>query len=299
MSLLVLGNATVDLSYSVERWPSPGETVLASDRRVDAGGKGLNQAVVAHRAGASVRFVTAVGWDESAQIILDHLDREQLSADDLIRSDERTDESLIFIAADGENSIVSTADAARSITPENAASAISGHNAGDWLVLQGNLRRDTSATALRSARERGMHTFVNAAPITFDYDGLFPLIDVLVVNEIESAELSGAADQGRAGQKLRKLGSGAVVITLGGEGALLVDDDGKSHVAAPEVEVVDTTGAGDVICGVLVAGLSQGQRRRDALRNGVEAASLCVTRRGTGAAFPTSQELCALLRRTA
>jgi len=296
VTLLVLGNATVDLSYSVDRLPIPGETLLARDRRVDAGGKGLNQAVVAHRAGVPVRLVAAIGSDHQSEVILRHLDREHLSAEYLLRCDVATDESLIFIAADGENSIVSTADAARRVTPEIAASAVDRQVADDWLMLQGNLSRTTSEAALRQARERSIGTFLNPAPIAFDYSGLWPLIDVLVLNEIESAQLTGVAGFKEAAQTLRSWGCGIVIVTLGRDGALFVGEHGAFRTAAPCVSVVDTTGAGDVVCGILAAGLALGQAPKDALRYAVAAASLSVTRRGTGAAFPSPEELSALRR---
>lgn len=299
MTLLVLGNATVDLSYSVERLPVAGETLVAHDKRVDAGGKGLNQAVVAHRAGALVCLVAAIGSDHQADFILRHLDREHLSAEYLLRCDVATDESLIFIAANGENSIVSTTDAARRVTPEIASSAVDRHMADDWLMLQGNLSRATSEAALRRARERSMGTFFNPAPINFDYTGLWPLIDVLVVNEVESAQLTGVAGFEEAAQMLRNWGCGIVIVTLGREGALCVGEDGVFRSAAPSVSVVDTTGAGDVVCGILAAGLALGQAPKDALRSAVVAASLSVTRRGTGAAFPSAEELSALRRQIA
>jgi ribokinase len=294
--MLVLGNATVDISYSVERLPVPGETLLASDRRVDAGGKGLNQAVVAHRTGVPVRFVAAVGCDQQANVILRHLEREHLSADHLLRCNVATDESLIFIAPDGENSIVSTAEASRKVTPEIASSAVDCHGVDDWLMLQGNLSRNTSEAALRRARERSIRTFVNPAPISFDYTGLWPLIDVVVLNEVESADLTKVAGHEKAAQTLRRWGCSIVIITLGRDGALFVGDEGVFRSPAPSVNVVDTTGAGDVVCGVLAAGLALGHCPKDALRSAVAAASLSVTRRGTGAAFPTSDELSALLR---
>ena len=141
MTILVLGNATVDLCYEVERFPVPGETLLAWNKLVDAGGKGLNQAVAAHRAGVAVRFCAALGNDAAAKVILQHLAAEGLSAAALWRHVGPTDESLIFVASSGENAIVSTVGAARSVTPAAARAALEGLSAGDTLLMQGNLDR--------------------------------------------------------------------------------------------------------------------------------------------------------------
>ena len=123
MTILVLGNATVDFSYEVERLPVAGETLLASSKFIDAGGKGLNQAVVAHRAGAQVRFCAAIGNDAHAEIIAKHVMAEELDAGFLLRHAGPTDKSLIFIAPSGENAIVSTAGAARGLAADAAQAA--------------------------------------------------------------------------------------------------------------------------------------------------------------------------------
>jgi ribokinase len=294
LTILVLGNATVDLSYKVERLPVPGETLLARSKLVDAGGKGLNQAVVAHRAGAAVRFCASVGEDDAAEVILRHVAAEGLSAACLWRHAGPTDESLIFVASSGENAIVSTADAARSLPPTAARAALEGLTEGDTLLMQGNLGRPTTLAGLEAARAAGLGTLLNPAPIAFDYAGLWPLIDVAILNEVEAKLLGGSEHVDSAAVRLLAAGSRWVVVTLGAAGARLYDASGMTPVPAPAVTPVDTTGAGDVVCGVLTAGLSQGMAMRAAIGWAVAAASLSVTRRGTGAAFPTRAELAEL-----
>ena len=110
--LLVLGNAAIDLSYPVSSLPIPGETLLAGAKQVEIGGKGLNQAVVAARAGAATRLVAAVGDDWAGAMIRDRLAAEKLDPVDLHIADAPTDESIIMVTPDGENAIVSTAAAA-------------------------------------------------------------------------------------------------------------------------------------------------------------------------------------------
>ena len=111
LTVVVIGNATVDLSYDVPRLPGAGETVLARAKRIDAGGKGLNQAIVARRGGAEVVYCAPLGRDASAEVILERLETEGLEAAHLWRLPVPTDESLIFVAPSGENAIVSTAAA--------------------------------------------------------------------------------------------------------------------------------------------------------------------------------------------
>lgn len=294
MTILVLGNATVDLFYEVGRFPVPGETLLARNKLVDAGGKGLNQAVAAHRAGVAVRFCAALGNDAAAKVILQHLAAEGLSAAALWRHVGPTDESLIFVASSGENAIVSTVGAARSVTPAAARAALEDLSAGDTLLMQGNLDRLTTLAGLEAARAGGLCTILNPAPIAFDYTGLWPLIDIAVLNEVEAAFLGGDRNIDCAIARLLAAGSKCVIVTLGAAGARLYDKSGMQRVPAPAVMPVDTTGAGDVFCGVLAAGLSQGMTVRAVVGWAVAAASLSVTRRGTGAALPTCSELAEL-----
>ncbi len=289
--ILVLGNATVDLSYEVERLPLPGETLLASSKFADAGGKGLNQAVVAHRAGTEVRFCAAIGNDANAEVILTHVLAEGLNAGFLLRHPHPTDESLIFLTPSGENAIVSTAEAAHGLGPEAARAALGGLSRGDTLLMQGNLNRQTTHIAFEIARERGFCTILNPAPIAFDYAELWPLTDVAIVNEVEAAALGEDADVDGAALHLLEAGSRSVIVTLGAAGARLYEQGRVEHIPAPGVIAVDTTGAGDVFCGVLAAGLAQGMAMSPAIRWSVKAASLSVTRRGTGSAFPIRSEL--------
>ena len=296
MTVVVIGNATVDLSYDVPRLPAAGETVLARAKQVDAGGKGLNQAVVARRAGAEVVYCAPLGHDAPADVILERLGTEGLEARHLWRLPVPTDESLIFVTPSGENAIVSTAAAAHALDEAAVAPVLTVLGASDLLLMQGNLTRALTAFCLARASAAGVRTVLNPAPIAFDYNGLWPAVDIAVVNEVESACLTGEGDPSAAADALRREGVGTVVTTLGPKGAHLVDGEGERHVPAPQVEAVDTTGAGDVFCGVLAAAVQAALDWDAALRWAVASASLSVTRRGTASAFPSADELLRLRR---
>ena len=162
--------------------------------------------------------------------------------------------------------------------------------------MQGNLTRETTTFCLRRARAAGARTLLNPAPVAFKYENVWPEVDLAIVNEVESQILTGLADPVAAALALRKAGVGTVVTTLGSEGARLIDREGERFVAAPAVEALDTTGAGDVFCGVLAAATASRVEREAALRWAVAAASLSVTRRGTSSAFPSPEELARLRR---
>jgi ribokinase len=283
LTVLVLGNAAIDITYDVDRLPVPGETLLAASKRIEVGGKGLNQAVTAHRAGAAVRFVAAVGHDVAAGLILERLATEGMAVDGICRVEAPTDESLVLVAAGtGENAIVSTVAAARSLPVGRALAAVDGLDSGDLMLLQGNLGRDLTEATLRHARARGARILLNPAPIAFDYAGLFELVDVAVLNAVEAASLAPVA-------------AGAVIVTEGAAGArLLMGGREVLQVPAPRVAAVDTTGAGDVVCGVIAAALARGLDLAQALRWAVAAAASKVTRPGAFAGLPTASELARL-----
>ena len=291
MTILVIGNATVDLSFEVDHLPQPGETLLASSRMIDAGGKGLNQAIVAHRAGAEVAYVAAIGEDQEGETVSRRLLDEEMDIAHLQVRKGATDQSIIYLDPKGENSIVSTASMAASLGTLDAETPLAALEPGDLLLMQGNLNRETTRGCLERARRQGARTLLNPAPIAFDYAGLWPLVDVAIVNEIEGRILAGAQSPSQAAPHLLALGAGAVVVTLGAAGALLVTRDGVQPVPAPAVQVVDTAGAGDVFCGVLAAALHRKSSLADAVPLAVAAASLAVTRRGTSSAFPSAAEL--------
>jgi ribokinase len=293
VSILVVGNAVVDIAYRVRRLPRPGETVLAMGRTVDAGGKGLNQAVAARRAGAEVGLVAPVGGDEPARRIRDVLAREGLDPALPVAVDAPTDEAVIWVAEDGENAIVSTAAAAHGLRPADVA-AVGDLGPADTLLMQGNLPLGTIARCLEAARGGGARIVVNTAPGVPGAELLVAMADVLVVNAGEAAGLSGAAAPAAAAEALVGHGPGCVVVTLGAAGAHLRSGGTHHRLPAPAVAAVDTTGAGDVLVGVLTAALDAGVDLRAAAAWAIRAASLKVTRHGTIAGFPTAAEVAAL-----
>lgn len=278
MRLLVLGNAVVDSSFAVPRLPVPGETVLASSKRTDVGGKGLNQAVTAARAGAVTRLVAAIGADAAGALIRERLAAAGMATDGLYPTEAATDESIVLVAQAGENVIVSTTAAAASLPLERALAEIDTLTPGDLLLLQGNLGRALTQAALRQAKSRGLRAMINPAPIAFDYTGLLELADIVVLNDVEAAAIGPVA-------------APTVILTEGARGARLICEGREQHLPAPVVVAVDTTGAGDVVCGVVAAGVALGLPIEAALRWAVAAAALKVTRAGAFAGLPTAAEL--------
>jgi ribokinase len=223
--------------------------------------------------------MAAVGMDLGGGLVRTRLMTEDIAPDDLhLVAEAPTDESVILVAHSGENAIVSTAGASGALPVPDVLAAIDAMAAGDLLMMQGNLGRTLTAAALREADERGLVTLLNPAPVAFAYEGLLELADIVVVNAVEAATLA-------------PLSAPTVIVTNGPNGAHLRRGAETLHVPAPPRDAVDSSGAGDVVCGVVAAGLAQGLPLPVALRWAVAAASLKVTRAGAFAGLPRAAEL--------
>ena len=292
MKILVVGNSTLDTAFYVPHLPRSGETIIADLREVDGGGKGANQAVAAARAGAEVWFSAVIGRDSDGALLRARLAAEGLNLTYLVERDTvQTDQSVIFIDAAGENVIASTCAAAESLTSNDADSALETLKRGDLLLMQGNLSRETTRHALRRAKAHGAVTLVNAAPIRFAYEDLWPHIDFAIMNAFELERLSHRSAIPDGSAALVERGARCVIVTRGADGVLVASPTGQEQIPGGPAKAVDTTGAGDVFCGVFAAGIARQRAVTDAARWAVRAAALSVTRRGTQRAIPTRGEM--------
>ena len=288
MDVTVLGSANLDEVVRVARLPAPGETVLARSRAQLPGGKGLNQAVAAARAGARTSFVAAVGRDAAAELLLDTLRGARVDTEAVRRSGLPTGTALVMVQESGENSIVVDAGANTDVRLERPGrDAVASARV---LLAQLEVPLPVVAEGAALARDTGTTVVLNAAPAHDLPDSLLSLVDVLVVNETEALSVSGAAGLDAALDRLatRVL---AVVVTLGAAGARWQSSAGGGEVPGRPATVVDTTGAGDCFCGVLAATLAAGAPLDAAVRTGIAAASLSVERAGAATSMPSRAEI--------
>jgi ribokinase len=296
--LVVAGSINTDLVVRVRRFPRPGETVVGSSFNTYGGGKGANQACAAARLGATVTMLGAVGDDAYREQRLAGLRDAGVSTERVLtRADVPGGIALIQVEETGQNAIVLVPGANDSVTPSD----IEGHLPAlledrDILCAQFELPLESVRAALEVARDNGALTVVNTAPFVEGGGDLLPLIDVLVVNEIEAGQLLdrepvSVEEAPEAAAMLLENGPGAVFITLGAAGAYILGTDTRRQIAAPRVEVIDTTGAGDACVGAFVAALAQDWTLDAAAERAVFAGSFAVQRHGAQSSQPTVEEL--------
>ncbi|MCX7366558.1 MAG: ribokinase [Alphaproteobacteria bacterium] len=279
--VVVVGNAGLDLRLAVPRLPLAGETLVGSAGRRAPGGKGLNQAVVAARCGAQVRFCAPLGNDEAeAREVERHLSSEGFAELLLPRLPHPTDFSLLMVLPGGENSIVSTSACSLALTKAQAEPALRDMGEGDVVLLQGNLSLDTTGYILDAARRRKATTIFTPAPFWPGAEKLVGHCSLVIANRIEAEALGASIDD-----------ADAAIVTLGADGCALIEHGRRRSFPAEAVMAVDTTGCGDTFCGVMAAALAQGLAIKVAIGAAQRAAALTATRPGAFEALPSSDEL--------
>jgi ribokinase len=281
MPLIVLGSVNRDYTIAVAHQPRPGETVLGGELGIATGGKGANQAVAAARAGAKPILLVAVGSDSVGTDILAELTARGVDVSHARRVDAPTGVALITVSADGENTIVVAPGANADLdTADTATTVASLADASSVLLCQLEISPEVVSAAAAEIEKAGGRFVLNLSPSRYVSPQLLGLADPLILNESEAADLAGSTIDGPADAiavATRFLAtSRSVVLTLGGDGAIVADAHGVSHAPAAQVAVVDTTGAGDAFAGTLAAALDTGATLSDAVHAGITAGTAAV-----------------------
>jgi len=289
--VIVFGSVNLDLSIPVGHAPVAGETVLGGKLLMSGGGKGANQAHAARRYGVAVRLYGAIGEDALSEPALARLQAAGVGVVTLRRVPDRaTGTGLITLDADGENRIVVAPGANEAACGDDVSDADLAR--ASVLLLQLEVPLNESMRLARRAQACGCRVMLTAAPLSQEQLPDLAHVDVVIVNRIELdqlADLAGVAPGAPATRAchLARMHLCAVLLTLGAQGAMLVDADGAVETLRGHlVDVVDTTGAGDTFAGVLAAACADGQPMRAALRMANAAAALCCTARGAQDAQP-------------
>jgi ribokinase len=262
------------------------------------GGKAANQAVAAVRLGATCTLIAKLGQDTFGEGYLKHLEGAGVDVSRVgLTSEAFSGTAAIAVDTEGRNAIIVVAGANGLLCPADVNAARDTLVSSDVAVCQLEVPLETTLAALRVARRAGVRTILNPAPALSQLPGeLYALADVFCPNEHEATMLTGQpvdtlSQAEDAARTLLARGPGAVILTLGDRGSLLVMAEGVLHVPAPEVKAVDTTGAGDAYVASLAFGVARGKPLSDCMRLATHVASISVQKPGTQASYPTWEEL--------
>jgi ribokinase len=293
--VLVFGSINIDIVFRVDEFPQPGETRAGAEVFDSLGGKGANQAVAAARQGARVAMVGCVGQDRGGDLALDQLRAEGVDVERCRRvPDVATGRAGVVVDRRGENLIVVADGANAELAPDDARRNDDKIGAARALVAQFETPAAGVAEALAQARASGVKTILNAAPARDLPAEMAELVDILIVNRGEAAAIAGSC-AGDAEADLRTLaqtlGIAVIVMTMGEQGASVWQEGALQEVAAPSVEAVDSTGAGDAFVGAFSQALADGAAPDAAARRASIAGGLAATRRGAMPAMPLRDQV--------
>ncbi|HEY54396.1 MAG TPA: ribokinase [Caldilineae bacterium] len=301
--IVIVGSLNMDLVVRTPHMPAPGETVLGGNFQTIPGGKGANQAVAAARLGARVSMVGRVGADAFGTALLANLQVEGVDVRHVLAdTTAASGVALITVDESGQNSIVVASGANWRLTVDDVQATLAEIDAFDVLVMQLESPLPVVEAAAKLARERGARVALNPAPARALPTSLLAQTDVLIPNESETSLLTGLPVESlsqaeEAARALLEQGVGAVVLTLGSRGALVVEPGQEAvHLPPHAVEVVDTTAAGDAFVAGLATRWGEGADLVEAARWGNAAGALAVTKVGAQPSAPTRTAVVNLMR---
>lgn len=299
----VFGSFVVDLMARTPHLPVPAETVKGSLFKMGAGGKGFNQCVAAHKAGADVTMVTKMGRDSFANVALDVMDELGMTKDHIFFNEKDATGIALILVDEGtsQNEIVIVPGACATITKEDTDSIEDLIKSSEYVLMQLEVNQDANERVADIAYKNGVKVILNTAPYSPVTDEFLSKVYMVTPNEVEAEEMTGikidsleAAKQ--AAEVFRSKGVEKVVITLGSRGVFVSADGREEIIPCFKVDALDTTGAGDAFNGAFLTALAEGKDEWEAARFANALAAISVTRLGTTPAMPTREEVEAFLK---
>ena len=296
--MLVVGSINMDFVAKVEAFPKEGETVIGTSLERIPGGKGANQAVACGRLGAETTILGVVGSDESALLMKESLAKASVATDRLlVAEDSFTGTAMICVNEEGENNIVVIPGANGEMNLDYLEAHDEAFCSCSAVLLQMEVPFNCTLFAAKRAHQLGKTVFLNLAPVpNWDVREIFPYIDYLSVNEIELEKVSGQVVDtiesiSSAAEALLQTGVKSVLVTLGSRGAFLKNKYEEILVPPPDVEVADTTAAGDTFNAAFLVKRVAECSLRQAMEFANCSAALAVSRLGAQPSIPTREEV--------
>lgn len=295
MKVLCFGSLNIDYTYKVDHFVRKGETLSSENLQVFSGGKGLNQSIALAKAGADTYHAGAIG--EDGRFLLGIMEDAGVHTEYVTElSDVRTGNAIIQNDKEGDNCILLYGGANQAITQNQADEVLAHFGEGDFIVLQNEINE--LGYIVKKAHEKGMKIVLNPSPMNEKITAL-PLeyVNYFMLNEIEAGQILGQdVKKGYDGESLAaalldKFPGAAVVLTMGGDGSVYMDQAETVRQPVYKVKAVDTTAAGDTFTGFFIGGLMKGLAVADAMDRASRAAAIAVTRQGAAPSIPVLEEV--------
>ncbi|MBU7455996.1 ribokinase [Leuconostoc fallax] len=301
-NVVVIGSLNIDIVQKVPRLPRQGETLGVTDQSSNFGGKGANQAIAAQRQGSQVAMIGAIGDDDRGLAFRQLMTDEKMDDRYITTKAPHTGSATIMLEPDGHNTILVHGGANMSLTREDVRRAESVIAEADVVVAQLEVPREAIEEGFKIAKQHGVTTILNPAPVThYIEQAIIDHTDLVVPNETEAAALAGVpatTDRKELEQVIDILhdkGFKDIVVTLGADGVYYDVKQQQGIVPIIPAKVVDTTAAGDTFIGSLAANWSSDLSIEALLTRATAASSIVVARPGAIAAIPLKREVDALL----
>ena len=297
-NISVLGIFVADISFSGEKIPSIGETILGDSYNIGPGGKGCNQAIAIARLGGKVNFISKIGKDDYGQLALNTLDQNKIDTSAIIQSqNQQTGVAGIMVdKKTGKNAINVITGAASTLTINEVNKNIDKIKNSKIFLTQLEIPKNVTLYSLKIAKENKVLTILNPAPASKISKEFFNYIDYFTPNETEAEfytgiKITNEKEAKEASIKLLNIGLKRVIITLGEKGLFYSDGKEEIYLKATQVKAIDTTGAGDAFNGGLAYALSQNKSIKDSLNLANQVAGLSTLKLGAGNAMPLLSDL--------
>ena len=293
--IVVIGSMNADLVIHSPKMPVLGETLTGSNFQVNAGGKGLNQAVAIAKLGGNVSFCGAVGEDANGELLLNELYYSNVDFKGFKTKEAPTGIAMITVV-DGNNFIILDSGANAELTPEVIESYSDLIAECEYCVMQLEIPVETVLKVCETANKCGTKIILNPAPYKELPNEVFSKIDFIIPNEHEAYDLTGVYPDNeentrKAVLKLKQMGVKNIIITLGERGCAYSVENEIVFKSAIKTNVVDTTSAGDTFIGALVSKLSQNEALEKAVLFSTKAAAITVSREGASKSIPYANEI--------
>ncbi len=294
--ITVLGIFVADISFSGNKIPTIGETILGDSYNIGPGGKGCNQAIAISRLGEKVNFITKLGNDEYGKLAINKLKEDDINTSHIIFSNKhKTGVAGIHVDKNtGKNAIIVVRGAPASLTIDEINTNIIKQS--KIFLTQLEIPKEVTLHCLKVAKENGLINILNPAPAIKLSNDFFSLVDYFTPNETEAEFYTGVKiddvkDAKESASKLINLGIKNVIITLGEKGLFFTDGKEEIYIKASPVKAVDTTGAGDAFNGGFSFALLKGKKIKECLEFANKVAGLSTTKLGAGDSMPTLEDI--------